>query len=172
YVPQTQSRTLRSLMSRRASGYAASSDNGTTPHNKSVMSHSGCPSMAVEPSAVSASHGGVTCAGAPGIALTTVRHMEMTLSCAGSKAGATREPAPNRLRAATRLATTATAISSAVGLMQRFFERSSVAELNSSPVSSSIEATSESPASDRYRSDAAPVKASTPTRRPLHQGGL
>ena len=30
--------------------------------------------MAVEPRATSASHGGVTCAGAPGIALTTVRH--------------------------------------------------------------------------------------------------
>ena len=126
----------------------------------------------MEPSAVSASHGGVICErrardggdhrtpqGLPGCRAREERRADQEA------------PADQATRGNDARDAAATAIVSAMGLSQTLVGRSSIAELKSSPVSSSRVATSVSPASDRYRSDAAPVSASSPTCRPLHHRG-
>ena len=149
YVPETQSRSRRSLITRRITGYAVRNAIGTTPHSSSVLNHSGWPASTVDPRAVRASHGGVTWSGAPGIGASTASQRASRRSYAGSRAGAARKPLPIRPRAATTLAATASTVTITTGLSRALLGRSSPRPAKSSPVSSSRDAASASPATDR-----------------------
>ncbi len=144
---------------------------GTTPQTSTVTNQSGWPASTVEPTAISASHGGLDWPGAPGIGSQTERHSAARVSWAGSSAGPASIPVPNRLRAATRLATTVSTVVATMGFSQGCLGRSSATELKSSPVSSSSDDASASPATERYRSETAPPIASAATRRLPHHGG-
>ena len=133
--------------------------------------HSGRPASTVEATADRASQGGLDCPGAPGTGAQTVRHRSPSRSGAGSSAGPTREPVPSTPRAATRLATTVSTTVRTTGLNHGWRGRSSATELNSSPVSSSREVLSTSPATLRYRSESTLFRVSAAIRRLFHHGG-